>query len=115
MQQYLDFIEAFYNLAGGTNPSHPVYKGPQGAPLGVRSDRFAIYDLKQICSNWNIGACGTILCTGDGTQDGEVNSADVLHAINYWGTNDTNADHDENGTVDIKDLLLVIHNWGLCG
>lgn len=115
MQQYLDFIEAFYSLAGGSNPSNPVFMGPQGALLGVRPDRFAIYDLKQICSNWNIGACGTILCTGDGTQDGEVNSADVLHAINYWGTNDTNADHDENGTVDIKDLLLVIHNWGLCG
>ena len=58
---------------------------------------------------------GSIPYTGDGTQDGVVNSADVLHAINYWGTNDTNADHDENGTVDIKDLLLVIHNWGLCG
>ena len=100
-------------------PFYPPLGGPtfseMDPPFSGLTINIIKYDLKQICSHWNIGACGTILCTGDGTQDGEVNSADVLHAINYWGTNDTNADHDENGTVDIKDLLLVIHSWGLCG
>jgi hypothetical protein len=111
---FYSFATNFYNSTQATSPASSVFMGSNGG-LPVRPNRFALYDLKQMCTNWNLGPYGSIPCIGDGSQDGVVNSADVLHAINYWGTNDTNADHDENGTVDIKDLLLVIHSWGLCG
>jgi hypothetical protein len=82
--------------------------------LPVPQNHFAIYDLKQICDNWGIDTYGVLTCTGDGTQDGQVNTADMLHAISFWGSAEPAADHDSNGVVNVQDLLIIVHNWGDC-
>jgi hypothetical protein len=107
------FIDNFYNSTQATSDVTTVYMGGSGG-LAVPQNRFGLYDLKQICNNWNLGPYGTTTCTGDGTQDGTVNTADVLHGISHYGSSETTADHDQNGTVNIHDLLIVVHNWGTC-
>ena len=39
---------------------------------------------------------------------------DLLVIIAAWGTNDAQADLDEDGVVAVGDLLTVIANWGPC-
>jgi hypothetical protein len=49
-----------------------------------------------------------------GAPDGQVNIDDLLLIVNNWGTNNADADVDDNGIVDIADLLAVINAWGAC-
>ncbi len=110
---YYSFITNFYNSTQATSDATTVYMGGNGG-LPVPQNRFAMYDLKQICDNWGIDSYGVLLCPGDGTLNGVVNLADILHAISFWGTSEQTADHDENGIVGVQDLLIVVHNWGDC-
>ncbi len=110
---YYSFITNFYNSTQATSDATTVYMGGSGG-LPVPQNRFAIYDLKQICDNWGIDSYGVLTCAGDGTLDGLVNLEDMLHAISFWGTSEPAADHDNNGVVGIQDLLIVVHSWGDC-
>ncbi len=110
---YYSFIDNFYASAQATSDATTVYMGASGG-LPVPQNHFAIYDLKQICDNWGIDTYGVLSCTGDGTQDGQVNTADMLHAISFWGTAEPAADHDSNGVVNVQDLLIIVHSWGDC-
>ena len=110
---FYSFIDTFYASTQATSDATTVYMGSSGG-LPVQHNRFAIYDLKQICDNWGLGTYGTIVCTGDGTQDGVVDLNDVLHLIGYWGTSNQLADHNDDGTVDMQDLLVLLHSWGDC-
>ncbi len=110
---FYSFVENFYSATQATSDTTTVYMGGSGG-LPVPQNRFGLYDLKQICTNWNLGPYGTTTCAGDGTQDGTVNVADVLHGVSHYGSTESSADHDLNGTVNVLDLLLVIQNWGPC-
>jgi hypothetical protein len=111
--EYYSFIEAFYNATQATSAASTVFVGKKGG-IPVKNNRFGIYELKQICENWGIDSYGVLTCVGDGTQDGQVNLADILHAISFWGTSEEPADHDGNGVVGIGDLLIIVHSWGDC-
>jgi len=110
---FYSFINDFYNSTQATSDATTVYTGSNGG-LPVPANRFGLYDLKQICTHWNLGPYGTTTCTGDGTQDGTVNVADVLHGLSHYGSDETTADHDQNGTVNVHDLLLIMSHWGDC-
>ncbi len=107
------FVEQFYNTTQATSDTTTVYVGGNGG-LPVKPNRFGLYDLKQICDNWGLGPYGTVVCTGDGTQDGTVNLDDILHTIGFWGTSEQAADHNGDGVVGLQDLLTILHNWGEC-
>ncbi len=53
------------------------------------------------------------LCPGDSTGDGYIDVTDVMHVLSVWGSDDVNADIDENGLVDGNDILLVISRFGV--
>jgi len=110
---FYSFIENFYNSTQATSGATTVYMGGSSG-LPVPHNRFGLYDLKQICDNWGLGPYGTIVCAGDGTQDGVVDLNDVLHLIGLWGTSDPTADHNDDGAVDMQDLLVLLHSWGDC-
>ena len=107
------FVEQFYNSTQATSDTTTVYVGGNGG-LPVKPNRFGLYDLKQICDNWGLGPYGTVVCIGDGTQDGTVNLDDILHSIGFWGTSEQAADHNGDGVVGLQDLLTILHNWGEC-
>jgi hypothetical protein len=39
---------------------------------------------------------------------------EVLAVIAAWGTDDTDADVNDDGIVDTNDILLVLSAWGPC-
>ena len=49
-------------------------------------------------------------CTGDPTQDGAVNTDDVLEVINLWGSSAFDVDGD--GLCGASELLAVLADWG---
>jgi hypothetical protein len=59
-------------------------------------------------------------CGGDVTDDGTVNSSDLVAVINGWGAcpnPPSTCPHDvaaPYGTVNAADLLAVINSWGTC-
>ncbi|MDY7110593.1 MAG: FG-GAP repeat protein [Planctomycetota bacterium] len=55
---------------------------------------------------------GRVICPGDFDDDGEVNTADLLHMLGCWGTDcgDINLD----GSTDTADLLILLGAWGDC-
>ena len=56
-------------------------------------------------------------CTGDLTQDGLVNSADLGLLIGAWGTDGSiveGSDLNGDGIVDAADLGLLVGAWGPC-
>ena len=111
--EFYQFIDAFITATQATDDASTVYVGASG-PLPVPANRCAIYDLKQICDNWSISNYGSTGCAGDATQDGAVNTADLLHVVNFWGTDQGSADLNGDGQVGIHDLLHVVHAWGAC-
>jgi hypothetical protein len=110
---FYSFVDNFYNFTQATSDPATVYMGGNGG-LPVPHNRFAIYDLKQMCDNWNLCTYGITPCVGDGSQDGVIDIDDILHGISYFGSSEPSADHDGNGVVNVKDLLLIVHNWGVC-
>ena len=110
---FYSFITNFYASTQATTDATTVYMGGSGG-LPVPHNRFGLYDLKQLCDNWGIGQYGTVICPGDGTLDGIVNLADILHAISFWGTSEQTADHNGDGIIGVQDLLVIVHSWGDC-
>ena len=55
-----------------------------------------------------------VVCEGDVDGSGSVNVADLLAAVNAWGTDDPDSDINGDGIVDVSDLLIIMANWG-CG
>ena len=54
-------------------------------------------------------------CVGDVSDDGVVNTTDLLLVLGNWGDCDgCAADVDGDGTVDTIDLLLLLGAWGPC-
>ncbi len=54
-------------------------------------------------------------CAGDVSDDGVVNTTDLLLVLGNWGDCDgCAADVDGDGTVDTVDLLLLLGAWGPC-
>jgi hypothetical protein len=51
-------------------------------------------------------------CPGDLDDDGDVDTADLLHLIAYWGTG--SGDIDGDGDTDTADLLALLAAWGDC-
>ena len=59
----------------------------------------------QIYEDWidmggNTVADACPYCPGDATGDGSVNVNDVLYVLSVWGSNDPDADFNEDGLVD---------------
>ena len=52
------------------------------------------------------------LCPGDTTGDGLIDINDVMHILSAWGSDDVNADFDENGLVDVNDVLILLSRFG---
>ena len=52
------------------------------------------------------------ICSADFDQDGDVDTADLLHLLGAWGTSDGDADGD--GDTDTADLLVLLGAWGYC-
>lgn len=50
----------------------------------------------------------------DVNGDGNVDVADLLLVIAYWGATGSPADVNFDGTVNVTDLLIVIAAWGPC-
>lgn len=48
---------------------------------------------------------------GDLNQDGNVDGADILIVLAWWGTDDPTSDIDGNGVVNGADLLIVLAYW----
>ena len=55
---------------------------------------------------------GPITCPSDINGDRIVDAADVLDLIGEWGSNNSQADVDQNGVVNIMDLLIMLDNFG---
>lgn len=55
-----------------------------------------------------------VICEGDVDGSGTVNVADLLAAVNAWGTDDPDSDINGDGIVNVSDLLIIMANWG-CG
>ena len=54
-------------------------------------------------------------CLADVTQDGSVNTADLLAVINAWGPcKGCAADVNGDNAVNTGDLLAIINAWGSC-
>ncbi|MDY7107762.1 MAG: hypothetical protein SYC29_03915 [Planctomycetota bacterium] len=51
-------------------------------------------------------------CPGDLDEDGDVDTADLLHLIACWGT--PGGDLDDDATTGTADLLLLLAAWGEC-
>jgi hypothetical protein len=51
-------------------------------------------------------------CPGDATGDGVVDVNDLLYLLSVWGTDDPNADFDDNGVVDVDDVLILLSHFG---
>jgi len=51
-------------------------------------------------------------CPADFDDDGDVDTADLLHLLGAWGTPDGDVDFD--GDTDTVDLLALLAAWGLC-
>ena len=56
------------------------------------------------------GAGNGLGCDGDATQDGVVDTNDVLEVITLWGTSDFDLDGD--GLCGATELLAVLSQWG---
>tara|TARA_B100001059_G_C17830611_1_gene584409 strand:+ start:2170 stop:4053 length:1884 start_codon:yes stop_codon:yes gene_type:complete len=113
---FYQFIDEFINATRATDDASTVYVGSTGG-LPVATNRFAIYDLKQICDNWNITNYGTTLCDGDVNSTLTVDIDDLLLVIENWGDSCTDgcpADTDGDNDVDIEDLLTVLAEYGDC-
>ena len=51
-------------------------------------------------------------CDGDATGDFLIDVNDVLYVLSVWGSDDVNADFDENGLVDVDDVLILLSQFG---
>ncbi|MDY7110129.1 MAG: hypothetical protein SYC29_15970 [Planctomycetota bacterium] len=51
-------------------------------------------------------------CPADFDDDGDVDTADLLHLLSAWGTPDGDVDGD--GDTDTADLLALLGAWGEC-
>jgi hypothetical protein len=51
-------------------------------------------------------------CPGDFDEDGDVDTADLLHLLGAWGT--SGGDMDGDGDTDTADLLALLAVWGDC-
>jgi hypothetical protein len=51
-------------------------------------------------------------CPADFDQDGDVDTADLLHLLAAWATADGDVDGD--GDTDTSDLLALLAAWGDC-
>jgi hypothetical protein len=51
-------------------------------------------------------------CPADFDDDGDVDTADLLHLLGAWGTPDGDVDGD--GDTDTADLLALLGTWGEC-
>jgi hypothetical protein len=54
----------------------------------------------------------SVPCPADFDGDGEVNSSDLEHLLDAWGTPDGDVDGD--GDTDTADLLALLAAWGDC-
>ncbi|HWB19080.1 MAG TPA: hypothetical protein VG711_02180, partial [Phycisphaerales bacterium] len=64
-----------------------------------------------------VGCSGASPCPADIAPpggNGQVNIDDLTQIILNWGTNDANADINDDGNVNIDDLTAVILGWGPC-
>jgi hypothetical protein len=71
----------------------------------------------QIYGDWTDQGGNTIAdecpnCPGDATGDFFVDVNDVLYVLSAWGSDDANADFDENGLVDVNDVLILLSRFG---
>ncbi|MBG81120.1 MAG: hypothetical protein CMJ39_10510 [Phycisphaerae bacterium] len=71
----------------------------------------------QIVGNWNDEGENTIAdecstCPGDATGDFFVDVNDVLYVLSAWGSDDVNADFNDNGLVDVNDVLILLSQFG---
>ena len=41
-----------------------------------------------------------------------VDLNDVLYVLSAWGSDDANADFDDNGLVDVNDVLILLSQFG---
>jgi hypothetical protein len=48
---------------------------------------------------------------GDITDDGMVNSQDLIELLNQWGSRSGSADINGDGVVNVSDLFIVLGNW----
>ena len=71
----------------------------------------------QVYGKWNDEGGSTVEdecpnCSGDATGDFFVDVNDVLYVLSAWGSDDANADFDENGLVDVNDVLILLSQFG---
>lgn len=50
-------------------------------------------------------------CPPDANGDGVVDTRDVVLFLNWWSSNDSNADFDDNGTIDTRDVIVFLNAW----
>lgn len=63
---------------------------------------------------WNDHSAGpAVVCVGDLTNDGFINTDDLLLLVGSWGTNGV-GDINQNGIVNTDDLVLLVGAWGTC-
>ena len=48
----------------------------------------------------------------DVNGDDAVDVSDVLYLLSAWGTDDPNADFDDNGVVNVDDILILLSQFG---
>ena len=75
------------------------------------SDDINCNDIPDECEG-HVDPC---ICAGDVNGDLQVDVADLLLLINYWGASDPPfGDLDGDQDVDTSDLLILIGDWGSC-
>jgi hypothetical protein len=115
---YLNIVETGPDLTFGNGDDNPVFfvkdtyaanEGIGAAPNSFEYTNFrTAYALSAAPSN-------PTGCTGDISNDGNVDGADLAILLAQWGPNPGSpADIDMNGIVDGADLAIFLTLWGPC-
>ena len=94
-----------------------MYAGGAGGHLLVVARNSSEYSMNLVNSGSGAARVAMLveeICTGDFDGSGEVDVADLLHMLEYYGTTDSTCDLDADGTVNVNDLLLLLGGFGGC-
>lgn len=77
------------------------------------SSTYTIDSLRETAGSLN-PPCDGSLCSGDVTDDGMRDSADLAVILSHWGELGTIADLDGDGLVSSGDIAALLSVWGAC-
>ena len=92
----------------------------EGTPIPTLLQSSVCYNRpEQIEGSWTDEGDNTVLSRCDDgcldvDGDTDVDTADLVTLVAYWGQSDAICDVDASGQVEMTDLLMLLDRWGPC-